>query len=188
MMRIRFMLTLMVISSLLVIFMGCAEPPTQEMDEAKAALEAAKTAGADRYVPDMYNAAKKALDDALALVEQGDYDEAKTLLATAIETATNAANAVAGKKEEVKQEVEGMLQQIPEAVNQAKNLWKKAPRGKGTREALEMIKNDIAAAEASVAEVTSALESGDFLAARGRAQSIMKKLQSLQTELQRPAR
>jgi len=184
-MRIRIFLTLTAIAGLLLIIAGCAEPPQQEIDEAKAALEAAKSAEADIYVPDMYNAAKKALDDALALVEEGDYDEAKTLLISAKESAVKAAEAVAGKKEEIKNEVEEMLAGIPEAVKETKNLWKKAPRGKGTREALEMIKRDIEAAEAAVPEVTATLESGDYLGARQKAQSIMGKLNSLQAELKR---
>ena len=45
---------------------------------------------------------------------------------------------------------------------------------------LQEIKN----AEASQAEVQTALESGDFLAARQKAQQIISKLQSLQAELQ----
>lgn len=184
------LVTLVVMTIILLMIAGCSDPPQQLMDEAKSALDAAKNAGADRYVPDLYNAAKRMLDDALALVEKekegwfSNYDEAINQLNAAKEAANKATEAVAAKKEEVKTAVENMLQEIPAAVEKAKDLWKKAPRGKGTREALQMIKNDIEKTEASVSEVNSALESGDYLMAQDKAQAIMKKLQSLQSELQ----
>jgi hypothetical protein len=184
------LVTLLAMAVLLFMITGCADPPQQLMDEAKSALDAAKNAEADRYVPDLYNAAKKMLDDALALVEEekggwfSSYDEAISQLNAAKEAAAKATEAVAAKKEELKAAVEKMLQDIPAAVEKAKSQWKKAPRGKGTREALQMIKNDIEKTEASVSEVNTALESGDFLTAQQKAQAIMKKLQSLQSELQ----
>lgn len=184
------LITLVALATMLFLIVGCADPPQQLMDEAKSALDAAKNAEADRYVPDLYNAAKKMLDDALALVEKekeswfSNYDEAINQLNAAKEAANKATESVAAKKEEVKSAVENMLKEIPAAVEKAKNLWKKAPRGKGTREALQMIKNDIEKTEASVSEVNSALESGDYLIAREKAQAIMKKIQSLQSELQ----
>jgi chromosome segregation ATPase len=184
------LITLMVMALMLLMIAGCADPPQQLMDEVKSALDAAKNAEADQYVPDLYNAAKKMLDDALAMVEKekegwfSNYDEAITQLNAAKEAANKATEAVAAKKEEIKAAAEKMLQEIPAAVEKAKNLWKKAPRGKGTREALQMIKNDIEKTEASVTEVNAALESGNYLMAREKAQAIMKKLQSLQSELQ----
>ena len=63
--------------------------------------------------------------------------------------------------------------------------WKKAPRGKGTREPLQMMKEEIAATEGRTSEVTSAMEQGDFLTARQKAQEIINKLKSLQAELSR---
>jgi predicted small lipoprotein YifL len=184
------LVTLVAVAMMLFMIAGCADPPQQLMDEAKSALDAAKNAEADRYVPELYNAAKKMLDDALALVEKekegwfSSYDEAINQLNAAKESANKAAEAVAAKKEEVKTAVENMLKEITAAVEKTKSLWKKAPRGKGTREALQMIKNDIEKTEASVAEVNTALQSGDYLSAQEKAQAIMKKLQSLQSELQ----
>ena len=107
------------------------------------------------------------------------------MLQAAKQAAEAAAAAVPAAKEQVKGEVEAMVAQIPEAVAAAKKAWRRAPRGKGTREALQMIKNDIEATEASLAEVTQAHEAGDYLGARQRAQSIMDKLKSLQAELQK---
>jgi hypothetical protein len=47
------------------------------------------------------------------------------------------------------------------------------------------MKEEIEQADAQQAEVSTALENGDYLTAKQKAQSLNKKLQSLQAELQR---
>ena len=58
----------LVLISAFIIFhlVGCGSPPQDQINTAQAALEAAKNAEADRYVPDKYGAAKNALDGAMA--------------------------------------------------------------------------------------------------------------------------
>jgi PBP1b-binding outer membrane lipoprotein LpoB len=175
---------------LAVLLVGCAKYPQEAIDAAQAALTAAKQAEADRYVPDLFNAAQKTLNDALALADKekeamfSNYDEALKLVTSATDAANNAANAVAAKKAEVKAATEAFLAQIPDAVKNAKKAWTKAPRGKGTREALAAIKADIEGQEKAVEEVNAALTGGDFLTAQQKAQAILDKLASLVTELQ----
>ena len=143
-MRVVYLLVAVFCLGLLI---GCADVPQQEIDNAQAALDAAKNAGADQYVPDQYNAAKRQLDDALAKIEEekgglfASYDEAIQMLQNATQAAEAAAAAVPAAKEKVKQEVESLLAQVPEAVEKAKTMWRRAPRGKVTREALQLIKN-----------------------------------------------
>jgi len=98
--------------------------------------------------------------------------------------ANDAVAQAAVKKEEVKKEAEGILAQITPAIENVKKLMKKAPRGKEGRAALEAINSDLAAVEASVAEVNTAMTNGDFLTARDKAQANLQKLNSLAEELQ----
>jgi len=186
----RTFLTLSFTVILALMLVGCAKYPQAEIDAAQAALNAAKQAEADRYVPDLYNAAQKTLNDALALADKekeaffSNYDEALKLFASTKEAADNSANAVAAKKEEVKKEAEALVARVPEEVKNAKKMWQKAPRGKGTREALAAIKADIEAQEKAVEDVNATLTAGDFLTARQKAQAIVDKLLALQAELQ----
>ena len=190
-MKIKSLFSLFVIVFLALTFLGCDEVPQQDIDAAQAALSAAKSAGADQYVPEMYTTASQALDKALAVVKEeesamfSNYDEAKNLLAAAKKASDDAAGAVAPKKEEVKKGTEALLAQIPEEVKKANNLWRRAPRGKGTREPLQLMKEEIKNAEMAQADVQASLDAGDYLAARQKAQNIVKKLQSIQAELQR---
>lgn len=189
-MKVTKIISLLVVLSVALLFVGCGEVPQAEIDAAKSALDAAKSAEADRYVPDQYNAAKKALDNAMAVVKEeesgmfSNYDEAVVQLQNVKSQAEKAAAAVPAKKEEIKGEIDGLLAQIPALVKETKMMWKKAPRGKGTHEPLQLIKKDIEATEASASEVTTAAEQGDLLAARQKAQEIINKLKKLQSELQ----
>ena len=190
-MRVKTLVYFLTMILVMFTFMGCDDVPQQEIDDAKASLEAAKKAEADQYVSDKYNAAKQALDRAMAVVQEeesamfGNFDEAKTLLGTAKAAADAAAAAAPGKKEEVMQAVEAALAGIPGEVATTKKMWKTAPRGKGTREALQLIKSEIERTEAMQSEVQAALDGGDYLGAQQKAQQIIGKLKSLQGELQR---
>jgi len=176
---------------LVFLFIACDDVPQQEIDAANASLDAAKNAEADRYVPDQYNAAKQALDRAMAVVQEeesamfSDFDEARELLATAKTAADEATAAVPAKKEQVKQAVESALAGIPAEVAATQKMWRSAPRGKGTREALQMMKEEIDRTAAMQSDVQAAIDAGDYLAAQQKVQEISNKLKSLQTELQR---
>jgi len=171
--------------------MGCDDVPQQEIDDANASLAAAKKAEAEKYVPDMYNTAKQTLDRAMAVVQEeesamfSNFDEARTMLGTAKTASDDAAAAAPGKKEEVKQATESALASIPAEVATTQKMWRSAPRGKGTREALQLMKAEIEQTAAMQSEVQAALDAGDYLAAQKKAQQIIGKLKSLQGELQR---
>jgi uncharacterized protein Yka (UPF0111/DUF47 family) len=173
-----------VIFIIIMLIASCAKPPEAEMAAAKAAVDSAKSVEADRYVPDVFNQAKTKLNAGLAEVDKKNYEEAAKLLVDATATAKAAADAVPGKKEEMKKETESLMAQVPDAVENARKAWKKAPRGKGTRETLQMIKDEISAQEAAVAQVQQSLDSGDILTAKQKVQAILGKLASITQELQ----
>ena len=188
-MNLRRILSGLVTIVLIFMLSSCGEVPQQDIDAAKAALDAAKEAQADLYLPDEYNAAKATLDRAMAMGKEeeeamfSNYDEAIPVLKEAKSQEENLSSTVGAKKDEVKAEAEALLARVPEEVKTARTLWRKAPRGKGTREPLQMIKDEITATEASAAEVQPLIDSGDYLQARQKAQAIDSKLQSLQNEL-----
>jgi hypothetical protein len=190
-MRLKMLVPLVVVCVLMLVA-GCAKAPQTEIDAAKAAVEAAKTAEADRYVADQFNAAKDSLDAAMAEIDQQNakfaltrnYDKAATLLQSAIATANAAAAAVAANKEQVNIEATDLIAQALTAVTDAKALMAKAPKGKEGKAALEAIAADLAAVEASVTGAGAAQTSGDFLTARDKAKAALDKANSLKEELQ----
>jgi len=176
---------------LLGMFAGCAKVPQEVMDGAQAALQAAKAAEADRYLPEQYNAAKNALDAAMAEVEAQkskfflfrSYKKAGEMLAAATTAAQEAQNGVAARKEEMRKEAEALMPQVTDAIKKVQALMKKAPRGKEGKAALQAIQNDLTLVEASMEQANTSVQNGDYLTARDKARASLDKLNALIDEL-----
>jgi hypothetical protein len=67
----------LVVLALTIAFMGCAKPPEAEKQAAKSAMDAAISAGADKYATDSLDAAKKIWDTAESQMKEKKYEEAK---------------------------------------------------------------------------------------------------------------
>src|SRR5207302_10523983 len=66
----------LLIAVLLLAATGCSEPPQKEIDQAQAAVDLARTAGAEIYATEEYAAAAAGLQKAHASVDQRDYRQA----------------------------------------------------------------------------------------------------------------
>ena len=88
----------------LVTVVACGKPPQQEIDAAKAALDAAKNAQADKWAGTDYQTAESSLSAAQAEVDAQaqkwfkNYDKAKELMNTAKADAEKAATAAVANK------------------------------------------------------------------------------------------
>jgi|GEM_PF-332564 len=105
---------------------GCAKPPTQEMEAAKAAIKAARDAEAQVYAPDELKAAEKALSDAEAKVEAKKYKEAKPLAIKAKELADKAKELAVRNKEKTRSDAEVALDDASKAIFEAKEALEAA--------------------------------------------------------------
>jgi hypothetical protein len=186
------LLKLIALSVLVITFASCAKPPQAEMDAANAAIEQAKTAGADRYVPASFNAATEALKTAQAAVEEQNskfalfrnYDAAKTTLASVNTLASKAVEETAARKEALKQEVTQELADLNTLITQDKEMLAKAPKGKEGKAALEAIGQEISAVEAVATEVSSGMASNaDILTLSEKVKPAVEKAKSINTEL-----
>jgi len=75
--HVRLSVSLLVVLALTIAFMGCAKPPEAEKQAAKSAMDAAISAGADKYATDSLDAAKKIWDTAESQMKEKKYEEAK---------------------------------------------------------------------------------------------------------------
>jgi len=95
--HVRLSVSLLVVLALTLVFMGCAKPPEAEKQAAKAAMDAAISAGADKYASDSLDAAKKIWDTAESQMKEKKYEDAKKSYIDAT-TAFKKAAMDAGKK------------------------------------------------------------------------------------------
>ncbi len=101
--------SLMMVLALALVFIGCAKPPEEEQKAAKAAMDAAVTAGADKYAAADLDAAKKTWESAEAQVKDKKYKEAKQGYVDAKAAFDKAAGAVATGKKAVADEATAAL-------------------------------------------------------------------------------
>jgi hypothetical protein len=104
----------------LLLILGCAGEPKNELAAAKDALENARTAEADKYAPDLFTQAENSITEAENLIAQKKYSEAKKLLMDAKGVAESAASQAEVNKENTKMEVEDYMAAINGAVKQLK--------------------------------------------------------------------
>jgi hypothetical protein len=195
-----------VVASLAVFVMmlwGCAQPPQQQIDEAKAALDVV-VAEAQTYAPEALKAAqdKAAALEAELAVQKGKLfknyklttqmvDELKQLAETAKTDAEQA-------KAKAKAEAEAAIAEAEAAVAAARNALANAPKGKGTAPDLTALTGDVDAAAASVEGAKADLQAEKFsdvnakaMAAKGQADKVSADIQAaieMQAATKQPAK
>ncbi len=175
----------------LLVFIGCAKPPEQEIQKANSSIEAARAAEAEEYVPESFQVAMDTLNAANASKQEADgkfalfrsYSKAKALYVSADALASKASQDAAAEKEWVKQEVTGLLTQAKAVLDSANAALAKAPKGKGSKADIELIKNDLAAAQASFDDANNDFNAGKYKIAKAKVEAAMQKAQAVIDEI-----
>jgi len=105
--------------ALLLVLAGCAKPPEAEKQAAKGAMDAAVSAGADKYAAADLDAAKKVWDTAESQMNEKKYKEAKQSYIDAKAAFEKAGAAVQAGKKAASDQANAALALIEEA-------WKKS--------------------------------------------------------------
>jgi hypothetical protein len=162
---------------------SCAKPPTQQMDAAKAAVEACKTEGADVYAKDEFKKLSDDLQAALDQVTAKKYKQAKEMLIKVQADADALKATIPAKKEEAKNAAIAAQGEAKTALDEAKALLEKAPKGKGTKADIEAFTADLKGLEDSFPEIQAAIDNGDFFGAKDKAVAIKDKATSISDQI-----
>ena len=185
-------LLLPLLSLLILVMAGCAKPPQVDIDAAKAAIDGAVAAEAKDYAGSSLQAANDAwatLQTELTAQESKfalfrSYKKAKEMAAAAKAAGEKASADANAQKEKVKAECQTMMTGAQTAIDEAKALLEKAPKGKGEKEAIEALKAELTGAETSLADANAACSSGKFLQARSKLQAVMNAANDVKTQAQ----
>jgi len=170
------------------LFASCSKPQ-QAIDEAQAALEAAKNEGADIYAAEELKALEDSMASAMDEVETQSkkffksYGDAKDSLAQLKADADALKASIPERKEKAKNDAIAMMEEAQAAVAEAKALLEKAPRGKGTRADIEAFTADLKGMEDSLVNVQEMIDSGDYFGALDSARAIKEKASSISEEI-----
>jgi hypothetical protein len=116
----------------LTLLIGCAKPPTKEVENAENAIGEAKQIEADLYAQDIFTEAEDSLKKAKDLIAAKNYKEAKTAAEEAAKFAKQAISTVEPNKTKMREEAEKMIQDVQKSMDEVKTLTataikKKAP-------------------------------------------------------------
>jgi len=185
--KLVFSLTTLVFAALLIT--ACSKLPQAEIDQANLAIDSARIAGADVYVPEdflnLQDSLKAVMEDVEAQKSKlfKNYGSAQEKLVQVAQLAKEVEAKAEVRKVEVKNEVDTLLTEMATLIEENKQLIAKAPRGKEGASALEAMKNEIATIETSVAEATALRDSGDLMAALDKVKAAKDQATALNTEL-----
>ena len=118
---------------ILILSAGCAEPPNKEMNQAQGAIDAARSAGAERFATAELAAATDALKRSEDAVAAGDYRQALSHAIDSRERAQNAAKIAVEGRADARGQSERAIAEVATLLSQAqaqlKNLASRPLRG-----------------------------------------------------------
>jgi hypothetical protein len=171
---------------------GCAKPPTDAVNAAKAALETARTSGAADYAAESLTAAEtavtamdaelKAQADAFALTRS--YTKAAELASAAKAAADKAVADASAGREAAKAEATTLIAGVRTGVDEVKKMLETAPKGKGTKADIEAMKSDVAAVEAGLPDLDAAFSAGKYKEAKAKAEAAQKTLDGIKSDIE----
>ena len=190
-MSLKSLVTVIGCSAMVGLLIGCAKVPQAEVEAAKAALSQAKAAEADVYVAAQYTAAQDSLNAAIAAIEKQKsafalsrtYEPAKATLKAVTTLAVQAQNSAASAKELAKNEAAKAIADAQAAVTNAKDLLKKAPKGKAGKATLDSLNAQISSVETSLTEANTNLTNGQYTAAKDSALAAKQKADGIAQEV-----
>ena len=153
------------IACLLLFTAACSEPPQKEIDQAQAAIDAARAAGGDQYAADEYRAAAETLQKAHAAVDQRDYRQALSYAIDARQRAIEVAASVTEAKVKQKTDAERAFKGESDRVTHLESVLRDDETGKAPAQQLRAAREAVDAARASLQEPRRLIEAGEYAAA-----------------------
>jgi hypothetical protein len=149
-------------ASLALLLSACSEPPHKEIDQAQAAIDAAKTAGAETYAPDDYKAAVTALQKSHDAVDQRDYREALNYAIDARQRASEAATQAGIAKAHTRVAAEKLLTECSARASQLDTHIKVAQEARVAPRDLRSAHRTLADAQTALQETRKSMDAGNY--------------------------
>ena len=165
---------------------ACGTPPDKELQQAQAAIEAARTAGAEQYARDEYIAAQDSLKRANDAVVQRDYRLALNLALDARERAQNAERAAGDGMKAARATAETALAGAAAALSEARVRLRTAETSRVAATQVAAARRAIDAQDDGLQEARTTFSRGEYAAAAGAANAVAAKLRASTHDLVAP--
>jgi cell fate (sporulation/competence/biofilm development) regulator YlbF (YheA/YmcA/DUF963 family) len=175
--------------AMVVILVSCGKVPQAQIDATNAAIEAAKAAEANVYLPAEFTAVQDSMNAVLANIEAKksklfkNFGDVKLKLDEVTSMANKTTADVVARKEEVKKEAQTILNDIKAVIAENTKLVPKLPRGKEGAAVVEQIKADLSNVDAAVADAQGSFDKGVFMDALNKIKAAKAKADGLNAEI-----
>ena len=181
-----------VVALMAFLFVSCSSVPQVQIDSANAAVEAAKAVEADLYLPQEYQLLVDSLNAVLASIEAEkeesvgarDFkpyvEKLNNLVAQAETVKVNAET----QKAQVRIEVQDAIVALTSLVAENKEIISKTPVTSRNKADLESMQNELTMVEASITELNTLVNNGDYLTAFAKVNESNAKAAAMKEALQ----
>lgn len=153
------------------------------MDQARAAIESARSAGADRYAADGFTAAVSALERSRAAVDDKDYRLALNHALDARERAQTAERTATDTKAQLRAEIERTLTEVATPIAVAHARLATAEKNRAARRLIRQHGGALSAIDADVQKAGEALKAGDYPAAQALLKDIRTRIADVSAQI-----
>jgi chromosome segregation ATPase len=160
--RPRTTLTRLAIACLLFVAVGCSEPPQKEIDQAQAAVDLARTAGAEQLAPEEYAAAAAGVQKARTAVDQRDYRLALSFAIDARQRAQDALRQAAESRKRAQRDIEALYGEVATRTNRLQTLLRETDAARAKPAELRDARATLAEARKALQEASTAITLGKF--------------------------
>src|SRR5258706_4085611 len=180
----RIIIGLVLLSAAMLFMYGCSQPPKEEEQAAKVALDSARTAEAPVYAANEWTDADQGMTAAEAKMESKDYDEAKRLFLEVHGKAEIAIDAAARGKALLTTELDQLKEATQKKVDAVKTELKKQQK-KVPKKAAASIAATINEAGSNSADANQLIASGKLIDAKAKFAAASGKADEAASALQR---
>ena len=187
-MTIKYVIGLAVPGIAAILLSSCGSVPQKEIDAAQAALDSAKTIGAEIYASEDFVELQDSLTAILAQIQEeksdffANYDSITLQLGYISAQAGEVANQTEVKKVELTSQIQSTIAEVKTLINTNKQIILEAPKVNGSD--LQSIQQELSSIESAVAETDSLLTSGQLIPGLDKAIIAKQKATSINAELQ----
>jgi hypothetical protein len=174
---------------ILALLLGCSKKPEQELSDSKTELETVAAEGGEKYAKEEINVIQNEMTAAMdeMAVQDGklfkNYDKTKEMLAQVKAKAETLREEIPARKEKAKTEAQAALDAATQAVNDAKALLAKAPKGKGSMADIEAFNADVQGLESAMTEAQDLMTGEDYFVAMDKANGVKDKATEISTQI-----
>lgn len=178
--------------ALIMLVVGCSKAPEVQMKASEEAIQGAQLAEAEQYAPAVYRQALDSLNAAKAEVQKQDskfslfrkYGQAEQMLVSSQRLAEQAQTEAVAEKEQARLRDSVLIANVESLLATAKADLASAPKGKGTRAELELMKNELTAADTAYATAVSDYQAGKYLAAEAKLKAVESQVNRIRQEIE----